>query len=438
MRVVPVLLLLAACTTVPPESAPSGVDVPADASAASLRELALVAYQAGDLDRFVALQEKAVQADPERTVDRYNLACGYARTGQRDAALRELRTLLELGIDYGAAEDSDFSTLAEDPEFQQIVMALDALHPVVHQSSRYADLGDRDALAPEGIAYEGSTGRTFVSTMRTGEIWVLDDAGENPQRFTTLEVDGVPLSGFGLQVDEVRGVLWAVGSAFSLHHRYEDAHAHTTGLFGYDLATGERVATHTLVGGPAGGFNDLAVAEDGTVIVSGGALYVLRPNAERIEPLTVTPPFESSSGLTFGVDSDVLYVAANRKGIARVDVRAGHWDWVDGPKGQDLRQVDALEWADGSLVAIQLGMRRWRAARLDLDAGGATIKSVTVLEQGHPDIAFATQGTLIGDTFRFVSRAPLPAGTDRGAVGPAAGRTVLWEVPVWPVVSDAP
>lgn len=433
MRILPLILAIAACTgtgSSEPSTSPPAVEVPPDASAATLREQALVAYQAGDLDTFVALQKRAVQADPTRMVDRYNLACGYARTGQRDAALAELRTLLEAGVDYGAAQDADFRSLVDDPEFQQIVMAFDALHPVVHHSVRFADLGERNDLAPEGIAYDGSTGRTFVSAMRTGEIFVL--GADGAERFATLEADGVPLSAFGLEVDEARGVLWAVGAAFSLHKSYDESHAHTTGIFGFDLESGEQVAAHTLVGGPDGGFNDLVIGEDGTIYISGGALYVLRPDAERVEPLKIIPPFEASNGLTFGVDSDVLYVAANRTGVARVDLRKGDWSWVEAPENEDLRSIDGLEWADGALVAVQLGMRRWRAVRLDLDEAGTTISRVEVLEQGHPEIAFATNGVLVGGKLRYVSRAPLPAGTDRATVGPAAGQTVLWEVPVRP------
>jgi len=448
MRCIPTLLLLAACTSgpepeplqpLPPDDAATqdadgaqdqGEARPMDAT--TLRARALEAYQDGDMSTFVSLQEQALKADPESTATRYNLACGYARTGQRDKALAELRTLLQTGVDYGAAQDPDFSSLASDPEFQQIVQAFQDLHPKVHHSTRLAVVTDRIDLAPEGIAVEVSSGRTFVSSMRTGTVWALDDRDSEARKLATLSVDGVPLSAFGLELDEQRGVLWAVGSAFSLHEAYASEHQGTTAVIGLDPATGQIVATHTPTDGPSAGFNDVAVGADGSLYLTGGDVYVLPPGAEHPEPLGLTPPLESTNGITTTDEPGVLYVAANRTGIARVDVKARTWEWVSAGEDVDLRNIDGLDYAGGSLVGVQLGMARWCALRLDMDSTGKQITGREILEQGHDDIAFATHGTVVGDALHYVARAPLPKGTDRGSAGPAAGATHIWSVPVHP------
>ena len=439
MRCIPVLLLVA-CTSgaepeplrpLPADEQPVGEAQPMDA--ATLRARALEAYQQGDMERFVSLQEQALQADPGSTITRYNLACGYARTGRRDRALAELRTLLEAGVDYGAALDSDFASLTADPEFQQIVLELANLHPVVHHAQKVARISDRMDLAPEGIAVDPSSGRTYVSSMRTGTIWASDDPTTTDARpLATLTVDGVPVSAFGMELDRQRGVLWAVASAFSLHQSYQPSHQGRTAVIGLDPATGQVIKTHQPIEGPPAGFNDVAIGADGALYLTGGDLFVVAPGESLAVPLGLNPPLQSSNGITTSDDPSVIYVAANRSGIARVDLDDKTWAWVEAPAGLDLRNVDGLDFHEGSLLAVQLGMSRWRAMRLDLDDSGGSIAGHEILEQGHPEIAFVTTATVVGDRLQFVARAPLESGTDRASAGPADGATEIWSVPLDP------
>lgn len=409
-------------------------EVHIDAAAArDHRVKAISAYNAGDYPTVIGETKAALAADPTSNTDRYNLACGYALNGQPELALAELRTLLERGVDYGAALDSDFASLHDNAEFMEIVSAFEDLHPVVNNSDRVGEVGDRVDLAPQGLAYDAATGRTFVGSMRTGEVWVVDKAG-NASTFATLVADGTPLSAFGLEVDADRGTLWAVGSAFSLHEDFEESHKGTTALFALDLGSGDMKKTYTDVGeGGRIGFNDLAVAPDGTVYLSGGLLHVLRPGAEAPVELGVKPPpFNSTNGITLADDPGVLYVAANRSGIARIDVATGDWDWIESSGGVDLRSFDGLYSVKGGLVGIQLGLDRWRAVRVDLDKTGSRVIGHEVLEQGNPEIAFATNGDIVDDKLVYVGRAPLEAGADRTAAGPAGGKTVIWSVPIRP------
>ncbi len=53
----------------------------------------------------------------------YNIACGYARSGDRVRALEHLRKSVERGfnmVDW-ASEDPDLASLHDDPEFKQII-----------------------------------------------------------------------------------------------------------------------------------------------------------------------------------------------------------------------------------------------------------------------------------------------------------------------------
>ena len=56
-----------------------------------------------------------------RGVAAYNLACGYARLGRKDDALRNLEMAVENGGGRGMAEDSDLESLRAEPRFKALV-----------------------------------------------------------------------------------------------------------------------------------------------------------------------------------------------------------------------------------------------------------------------------------------------------------------------------
>lgn len=95
------------------------------AVADSLNRGGLRAHREGDYARAVRFWELAVQVDPARTGARYNLACGYALTGQVDKSLTQLEELTRAGEDGArwierAQEDSDLASLRTHPRFRAL------------------------------------------------------------------------------------------------------------------------------------------------------------------------------------------------------------------------------------------------------------------------------------------------------------------------------
>lgn len=401
---------------------------PAPDAEALHRQPATAAYRAHDWPAFVTHQRALVEANPVGVLDRYNLACGYALNGQRAEALAELRVLLERGVDFGAGQDPDFASLRGDTEFEALGVAFDALFPPVRHSTREFAFGDRVDLAPEGIAHDPATGRFFVGSMRTGEIFAIRDGSATP--FATLSVDGIPVSAIGLAVDRARSRLWAIGTASDLHEAWnEEAHDGVTAVIGLDLATGEVRETHSRApGGPGSGFNDLAIAPDGALYLSGTDVYVLRPGDDRPTVLGVSPPIRSSNGIAMGAEPNVLYVAADERGIARIDLATRKREWLGIPPGVELRAFDGLYRVEDALVGVQYGLGRWRVVRLDLDPTGTAVTGIEVLEQENPEISGVTTGAPSGDALFFLARDLPPEGIE----GPWAGRAAVWQTPIRP------
>ena len=73
------------------------------------------AYQAGGYEGFTRSLEIALELNPASFATRYNLACGYARTGRDEDALNLLEELTKAKVDFGMARDPDLATLRDLP-----------------------------------------------------------------------------------------------------------------------------------------------------------------------------------------------------------------------------------------------------------------------------------------------------------------------------------
>ena len=113
-----------------------------------LRE-ANAAYANGDFEAFTTALETAAELNPASLATRYNLACGYAKTGQPERGLAELRRLANLRVDFGMAEDADLESLRARGDFKALVDTLaDAIDPILVSAAFFE--GDELGLIPEG------------------------------------------------------------------------------------------------------------------------------------------------------------------------------------------------------------------------------------------------------------------------------------------------
>lgn len=124
MRATSLLLLLAlgACG----RTADEVTEIATAVSTQTKRSQAWDHYQSGEYHAFTILME-GVAKQSNFDVDWYNLACGYALTGQKEKALDTLALVADRGADFGMQEDEDFASLRGDPRFQAIA-AKAAMH----------------------------------------------------------------------------------------------------------------------------------------------------------------------------------------------------------------------------------------------------------------------------------------------------------------------
>jgi hypothetical protein len=403
----------------------------AQADAAAAQEYlraATAAYREGDFEGLTAALETAAELNPFSLYTRYNLACAYARTGRGEDALDILQALVAARVDFGMADDTDLESLRENPEFTRLVDLLEErVQPVTASTHRFTF--DEPGLIPEGIAIDAATNRLFIGSMRTGDIYVID-AEDRLSNFAVVRHGG-KLAAIGLEVDPARGVLWAIGSAFDTVEGFDADAPMRTGVFGFDLETGELL--HKVIGDESfTGFNDVTVAPSGDVYLSGAETGVVRKGGDIVEHLKTSIPIYGSNGITLDADGSHLIVSSYPVGIAVIDLQTGQANWLQAPADTTLYGVDGLYWHEGDLVAVQNGVNPWRLIRMELDENLTTVTSVRLIEFANDDIG-PTTGAIDGDVIHFVGHGPQPDAVPDGfpaALAPMAGKTIVMTAPL--------
>lgn len=372
--------------------------------------------------------ESAAELNPFSLYTRYNLACAYARTGRDAESLDILRGLVAERIDFGMEDDADLESLHENPEFIQLVTSLEQrIQPIRASTHRFTFA--EPGLIPEGIAYDAATSRLFVGSMRSGVIYVVD-AENRSSEFAAVEHAG-KLAAIGLEVDNARGILWAIGSAFDTVEGFDADAPMRTGVFGFDLESGE--LRHKVIGDESfTGFNDVTVAPWGDIYLSGTEAGIVRKGSGVVESLETSMPIYGSNGITFSADGKHLFLSSYPVGIAVINVRTGEAKWLQAPADTTLYGIDGLYWHEGDLVAVQNGVNPWRLIRMKLDESLTKVTGVRLIEFANDDIG-PTTGAIDGDVIHYVGHGPQPDSVPDGfpaALAGFAGKTIVMTAPL--------
>ena len=386
------------------------------------------AYRDGDFAGFTESLETAVALNPFSLPTQYNLACGYARTGREEEALKVLEKLVAANVDFGMAEDEDLVSLHGNPQFHRLVSELDANLQPVSASEQHFTL-DQLGLIPEGIAYDGATGRLFFGSMRTGDIYVID-GGKQLSKFATVHHEG-KLAAIGMSVDLRANTLWVVGSSSFLVEDFVADAPSRNGVFGFDLDSGDLLKQY-IANDSLENFNDVVVGANGELYVSASTLSVIRNGSETIEPIDTSLPIFGANGIAVRPDGKRIFVSSYPVGIAAVDPETGESEWLATPENISLYGVDGLYWYKGDLVGVQNGVRPWRLVRLQLNAEQSAVTNVHLIEFANKDVT-ATTGAIVGDVIHYVGQGPDPARVPSQfpeAIAPFSGKIVVMTAPL--------
>jgi hypothetical protein len=377
------------------------------------------AYREKDLASFLENMQKAAQLRPNHPRLTYNLAVAYALNGQRDAALASLRQVAEMGMIVPAERDADFDSIKQTPEFIAIVARIKANKLPEIRSTQAFTLREK-GFVPEGLAYDSLTDTFYLGSIYKRKIVAITSGGE--VRDFATERDGL-WSVFGMRVDAARRILWVCTAAHPQMSNYQAAENGISGIYKFDLRTGKLVAKYLLPNTPKLHLlGDLVLDAKGNVFASDSvspAIYVIRPEQDKLELFMETSAFASPQGLAFTADGKSLFMADYSNGILRIDLATKNVTNLAPPRNATLLGIDGLYEYQGSLIGVQNGVNPWRLVRLTLSRDAGSIARVETIEANNPVFDEPTLGVLVKEDFFFIANSQWGAIDDQGKLAAA-------------------
>ncbi|MGB5345648.1 MAG: SMP-30/gluconolactonase/LRE family protein [Woeseia sp.] len=357
------------------------------------------AYEAEDFPAMIRSLETARELNPASLYTRYNLAAAYARNGDTERALELLEALVRARVDYGIADDSDFASLAGLPRFKTLLQRLVENTTPSGNSRIHYDI-QRIDLLPEGIAWDAASERLFFGSMRTGEVFVLD-AEQQLTKFAEL-LHPTPQAAIGMTVDSKRDLLWVIGSAFFLTENARPDAPRWSGVFGFDLKSGEEKFRY-LRDDVGFGFNDVTVAPNGDLYLSGNVIGRVPANGTAIEKLETSQPIFGSNGIVVTPDGNHLITSSYPATLAVVRLADGRTNFLTAPADIEQYGIDGLYLHAGDLIAVQQGIKPWRLMRFTLNDTLTAITAARTLDFANP-LVIATTGAIVGDEILLIGQ----------------------------------
>lgn len=324
---------------------------------------------------------------------RYLRAIALARLGRTIEAAALANDLERLDPGFEAAEDPELAGLA-----------LPRRSGPGQGRMRTVFQLTRPRLFPEGIAVDPATGRTFLSSLGEGGVFVIDRAGKLSPFVTAGEAG--PWRTLGLKVDAGRGLLWIASNAGA-----EKGRPARSAVFAADLKTG---TLNHRIPAPEGGkhlLNDLALGADGSVYVSdseAGTVYRIPAGKGRMEPVLPAGRLDYPNGLVPTLDGKGLLVAAQGPGLFRLNLADATLREIAVPEGLHLQGIDGLTRHGRGLLAVQNGLPPGRVVALELDETETRLRSLRILVAAHAALrGIPTTGDLAGNRYRIIANSQM-------------------------------
>ncbi|MCP4704082.1 MAG: hypothetical protein GY865_05690 [candidate division Zixibacteria bacterium] len=366
----------------------------------------LQAYQAGDFESFKNSFIEANKLRPTNPAIIYNMACGFALTGDDEKAVDLLKILADKGIDFGVDQDSDFNSLKDNKGFGEIINKLKLIRRTINRSTIAFTIPEKD-LIPEGIAYDRNNNRIFLSSIYKRKIISVDKNG-NFKDFITENQYGL-YSTLGMEVDPVRNNLWVCSAALDRMNGYTKSDSGKSAIHKFDLS-GKLINVYPSPKDENHEFNDLVINSVGDVYFTDsrtGQIFLIHHIRDSIELLYDEGLFLGSNGITLSSDENILFVAAYSEGIYTVDLEDLSYKLISTPDNCTLYGTDGLYFFNNALIAVQNGLQPNRIVKYVLNDNFDIVNNCEIIEMNNELFAEPTTGVIAGDSFYYIANSQL-------------------------------
>jgi hypothetical protein len=250
------------------------------------------------------------------------------------------------------------------------------------------------------IAWDQSRNSFLVGTIHKGAVIAVSVDGETEVLLEANDENGL-WSINDLAVDAGRNRLWISSAATPSFAGYTVVDKNRGALFELDLKTMEILGRYNV---PVDGLRhepgSLALTDDGHVYVIGRAvpiIYRKTPQGDRLDTFFANPDLRNLRDIAVTPDNGRIFVSDAYKGILAIDPIAQQAALLAGPETMNLGGIESMVYRDGELFLVQGGFSPQRVVRLELDASGAEVQSISPMAIAQDDFDRPGAGTFQGD-----------------------------------------
>lgn len=375
---------------------------------------ARAAYKDKDYAALIENMKAALAIRPNYGPYTYNVAVGYALSGNKREAFDWLGRLADMGLVYSISGDGDFASIKDTDEFKNLAGRFENnARPI--GSSTIAFTVHEKAFIPEGLAYDPAEKIFYLGSVYKRKIVSVSKSGDVKE--FSAPADGL-WSVMGMRVDPARRVLWVCTASHQQMMDFKESENGMTGIFKYDLRSKKLIRKYLLPSQPKPHWlGDLVLNSKGDVFASDSitpGIYKLSSESDNLELFLAHDAFVNPQGLAFSADEKRLFMADYLKGIFSIDVKSRAVLILAPPPNTTMLGFDGLYYHKGRLIGVQNGVRPARLVELSLPAKGAGIAAFKVLEANNPVFDEPTLAVLSGDTLFYIANSQWAAIDEKG------------------------
>jgi WD40 repeat protein len=283
-------------------------------------------------------------------------------------------------------------------------------------------LPERD-LIPEGICYDPADDVFYLGSIRKSKILKISRDGD--VEVFVAPVDGEDRGYLGMRIDTNRRVMWANWHQDKKPGDPDPERKLWTGIAKFDLESGQLIREYMVEKTDENHlFNDVAVAQDGTVYVTSFAremIYTIDSTMDQIEEFLPMPEGVWNNGIDITPDDRYLFVAGSNH-VFRLDLETKELLDLPSPEEDVVGYGDGLYVHEGNLLAITVHREGEelvnRVIKLNLTEGLDRITAIDVLDQDHPLYSNPTTGAIADDWFYYIATAQFEKFNEEGNLAP--------------------
>ena len=264
--------------------------------------------------------KRFVNASPDSLLE---VARADVHVGELSDAVRNLQEFAQMGQSTDLLETSaEFSSLRRQVGFAEIQRTMQVNHRSIELSSAAFQLSDSNLLA-EDLDYDPHTKQFLVTSVREKKIistvnGLIRDFAKAPDDWPMLAI----------KVDSRRGLVWATEVAMQGFVFAPESDWGRSAVLCYELRNGKLLRR---IEGPHGGaLGDMALTENGDVIVSdgeGGGVYRVLPKSDVLERLD-NGDFISPQTPAMHPDGKHIFVPDYVRGIGVLELASKQVQWL--------------------------------------------------------------------------------------------------------------